>query len=331
MHQAVKITITPPTGGRSFSIDEGVEAVMDKAVLQDVRVLVVDDEEETLDLISEYLNDKGMYVVTASNGADALRRFRSEMVSLVILDLNLPDINGIELLKKIMEVEPKTLVIMITGYGTIHDAVECMKLGAADFITKPILLDHIHITISRILEEARLKEAAELALYYKNLSHTDELTGLHNHRYLITALKMEAERHARYNHTLSLAMMDIDNFKQYNDTKGHEAGNELLVRLATSLRQNTRNCDILTRYGGEEFVIIFPETPPQESCVVSQRICQALETTLGITVTIGLASMPKDTSDPNELIRMADKAMYWGKVHGKNQIVIYDGEIATCK
>lgn len=304
---------------------------MDKDALRNVRVLVVDDEEETLDLISEYLNDKGMYVVTALTGEQALKRFRAEMVSLVILDLNLPDINGIELLKKIMEMEPKTLAIMITGYGTIHDAVECMKLGAADFITKPILLDHIHITITRILEEARLKEAAELAQYYKNLSQTDELTGLYNHRHLIAALKMETERHVRYDHNLSLAMIDIDNFKTYNDTLGHEAGNELLVRLSTSLRQNTRNCDILTRYGGEEFVVILPETSPEEACVVAQRICHALELSLGITVTIGLASLPKDTTDPQGLIRAADKAMYWGKEHGKNQVVIYDGDIAMCK
>lgn len=309
----------------------GTVKVMDREATQNVRVLVVDDEEEILDLISESLLEKGMYVVTAMTGVQALERFREEMVSLVILDLNLPDANGIEILKQLKEVDPKALVVMMTGYGTIHDAVECMKLGAADFITKPILPDHLHITVTRLLEEARLKEAAGLAQYYKDLSHTDELTGLYNHRHLIKTLKMEAERHVRYGHDLSIAMIDIDDFKRYNDTKGHEAGNELLVNLASCMRINTRNCDILTRYGGEEFVIIFPETSPQESSVVAQRVCCALEDTLGITVTIGLASLPKDSSDPKELIEMADKAMYWGKVHGKNQIVIYDAEIATCK
>jgi len=304
---------------------------MEKDTLKNTRVLVVDDEQETLDLISEYLSDKGMYVVTAATGEQALKCFHEEMIGLLILDLYMPDMNGIELLKKIKDIQPKTLVIMITGYGTIHDAVECMKLGASDFITKPLLLDHIHITITRILEEARLKEEAELAQYYKFLSHTDELTGLYNHRHLVATLKRETERHLRYNHTMSLAMVDIDNFKNYNDTKGHEAGNELLIKLALIMRQNTRNCDILTRYGGEEFVIMFPETPPQEACVVAQRICHSLEASLDVTVTIGLASLPKDTKDHDELIRLADKAMYWGKEHGKNRIVVYDGDIATCK
>jgi diguanylate cyclase (GGDEF)-like protein len=304
---------------------------MEKYTLKNAKVLVVDDEVETLNLISDYLTEKGMNVVTADNGDHALHRFTEEYFHIVILDIYLPDINGIELLKKMKEEHSKVFVIMITGYGTIHDAVECMKLGAADFITKPILLDHLHITISRILEEARLKEEAELAEYYRNLSHTDELTGLYNHRHLVATLKQEAERHLRYNHILSLAMIDIDDFKQYNDTYGHEAGNDLIVHLANTMRQNTRNCDVLTRYGGEEFVVIFPETPLQESYNVAQRICRALELNLGITVTIGLASLPKDTLDHSDLIGLADRAMYWGKMHGKNQIVIYATDIATCK
>ncbi|MGD0210267.1 MAG: diguanylate cyclase, partial [Desulfomonilia bacterium] len=222
-------------------------------------------------------------------------------------------------------------VVMITGYGTIRDAVECMKLGASDFITKPILLDHLHLTIRRILEEVRLKEEAELADYYRNLSRTDELTGLYNFRHLMSVLKNEVSRHMRYNRTLSLAMIDIDDFKKYNDAKGHEEGNELLIRLAHVFKHNTRNCDILARYGGEEFIIIFPETSIEEALVVSQRICSTVESTLGVSVTMGLSSLPKDSSEPHEIIRIADAAMYWGKIHGKNQIAIYDSSMSTCR
>jgi PleD family two-component response regulator len=244
--------------------------------LKKTKVLIVDDEQETLDLIAEYLKSRGFDVTTSMSGEQAISLIQNDLFHIAIVDLHLPGMTGSELLKAIKKIRDDILTVMITGYGTIRDAVECMKLGASDFITKPILLDHLLLTIRRILEETRLKEEAELADYYRNLSRTDELTGLYNFRHLMSALKSEASRHLRYNRTLSLAMIDIDDFKKYNDAKGHEEGNELLVRLAHVFKHNTRNCDLLARYGGEEFVIIFPETSLEESLVVSQRICNTV-------------------------------------------------------
>jgi diguanylate cyclase (GGDEF)-like protein len=312
----------------SFS---GTERYMEQTVYKNTKIIVVDDEVETLNLIRDYLSEKGMNVTVAETGEKAVELLSEHAFDIAILDLYLTDTTGLELLREIKEFHPKMQAIMITGYGTIHDAVECMKMGAADFITKPLLLDHIHLTINKLLENARLVEEAEMAEYYKMLSHTDELTGLFNLRHLRPTLRKEVERHVRYDHTLSVAMLDIDDFKKYNDTNGHEAGNKLLVNLALTLRHNTRNCDLLIRYGGEEFVIVFPETTPDESSVVAQRICRSLETSLGVTVTIGLASLPRDTLNSEELLKMADKAMYWGKRNGKNQIVVYSPEITIFK
>jgi diguanylate cyclase (GGDEF)-like protein len=300
-------------------------------VLKKTRVLIVDDEQETLDLIEQYLIGRDFDVTTTMSGEQAVAIVQKDLFHIAIVDLHLPGMTGAELLKSIKSIRSDVQVVMITGYGTIRDAVECMKLGASDFITKPILLDHLHLTIRRILEEVRLKEEAELADYYRNLSRTDELTGLYNFRHLMSVLKNEVSRHLRYNRTLSLAMIDIDDFKKYNDAKGHEEGNELLVRLAHVFKHNTRNCDILARYGGEEFIIIFPETSIEEALVVSQRICNTVESTLGVSVTIGLSSLPKDTSEPHEIIRIADAAMYWGKIHGKNQIAVYESSMSTCR
>ena len=304
---------------------------MEQTVYKSTKIIVVDDEVETLSLISDYLSEKGMNVTVAETGEKAIELIKEHAFNIAILDLYLTDTTGLELLREIKEFHPKIQAIMITGYGTIHDAVECMKMGAADFITKPLLLDHIHLTINKLLENARLVEEAEMADYYRMLSHTDELTGLFNLRHLKPTLRKEVDRHIRYGHNLSVAMLDIDNFKKYNDTNGHEVGNKLLVNLAQTLRHNTRNCDLLNRYGGEEFIIVFPETMPGESCVVTQRICRSLETIMGITVTIGLASLPKDTLNSEELIKMADKAMYWGKRNGKNQVVVYSPEITTLR
>jgi len=299
--------------------------------LKKTKVLIVDDEQETLDLISEYLIERGFDVTSTMSGEHAISLMKNNHYHFAILDLHLPGMTGAELLRAIKKIQMDIQVVIITGYGTIRDAVECMKLGASDFITKPILLDHLLLTIKRIIEESRLKEEAELADYYRNLSRTDELTGLYNFRHLMSVLKSEVSRHLRYNRTLSLAMIDIDDFKKYNDSKGHEEGNEMLVRLSHVFKHNTRNCDLLARYGGEEFVIIFPETSLEEAHVVSQRICSTVEVSLGISVTIGLVSLPANSSDPHELIRMADIALYWGKSHGKNQIVVYDPSITTCR
>jgi diguanylate cyclase (GGDEF)-like protein len=265
------------------------------------------------------------------SGEQAIAIVQKDLFHIAIVDLHLPGMTGSELLKSIKKIRSDIQAVMITGYGTIRDAVECMKLGASDFITKPILLDHLHLTIQRILEEVRLKEEAELADYYRNLSRTDELTGMYNFRHLMSLLKNEVSRHLRYNRTMSLAMIDIDDFKKYNDAKGHEEGNEMLVRLSHVFKHNTRNCDILARYGGEEFIILFPETSIEEAVVVSERICSTVESTLEVSVTIGLSSLPKDSSDPHEVIKLADAAMYWGKIHGKNQIVIYNDSMSTCK
>ncbi len=302
-----------------------------KVTRQAYRVLIVDDEKETRNLILAYLKDKGFQVVAIKDGKSALDLMKVQTFDIAIVDLYMPEMNGIELLRELKKLSEDLQVVMVTAYGTIKDAVECMKLGASDFITKPVLLDHLYITIRRIMEEKRLKEEAELANYYKNLSHLDDLTGLYNFRYLMIVLKKEAKRHIRYNHTLTLAMLDLDNFKEYNDTRGHEAGNELLVNIAHIFRHNTRNCDMIFRYGGEEFIIVFPETTQEEAEVVAQRIRVMVEASLDTTITIGLASLPKDTTSSKELIDLADKAMYWGKAHGKNQVVIYNEPMSMCR
>ncbi|HPC46403.1 MAG TPA: diguanylate cyclase [Deltaproteobacteria bacterium] len=311
--------------------EQGEAADMGRTPSRKTRILIVDDETETLDLIAEHLSENGYSVNTAVTAEEALTTIQQEFFHIAIVDLHLPGMTGAELLRSIKEIRPDVQVIVITGYGTIRDAVECMKLGASDFITKPVLPDHLTFTIQRILEEARLKEEAELADYYRNLSRTDELTGLYNFRHLMSVLESEVSRHLRYNRTLSIAMIDIDDFKSFNDTRGHEQGNELLARLAHIFKHNTRNCDFLARYGGEEFVIIFPETSTEEATVVSERILHTVEDTLGVSVTIGLASLPSDSNDAHELLSMADAAMYWGKGHGKNRVVLYDPSMDTCR
>lgn len=166
-----------------------------------------------------------------------------------------------------------------------------------------------------------------------NQAVTDGLTGLYNRRHMQTVLLEERMRAARYGHPLSVIMLDVDGFKSYNDTYGHPQGDVLLTMLADQLRENVREVDIVGRYGGEEFIIVMPETPKQEAWLSAERLRSAVATTVfpGFaddpdmvvlkTISLGLATFPQDTDDIQTLVSMADQALYRAKRGGRNQVV----------
>lgn len=176
-------------------------------------------------------------------------------------------------------------------------------------------------------ELMRLKSVAE------ELSVTDELTQLYNYRYLKDYLEMEIKKSHRYNHSLSLSMIDIDYFKNYNDSNGHPAGNQVLIKLADLLKASCRETDVIARYGGEEFAIILPETDINNAMLVAESIRKRIQSEFfpladtqpngKITVSIGLANFPRDCQVAEELIAKADQALYWAKKHGRNKAILY--------
>jgi diguanylate cyclase (GGDEF)-like protein len=192
----------------------------------------------------------------------------------------------------------------------------------ADYETIQVLVEHLAI----LLENLRLyRQTAEMAV-------RDGLTGLLNHRRLHERLQEELSRALRYHRPLSLLMIDVDYFKRYNDTYGHQRGDELLRQLAEILRRNIRQSDIAGRYGGEEFAVILPETDKQSAVVLAQRLCEVVASTpfpghpsgvpVRCTVSIGVASCPEDALTVSDLIAAADTALYRAKRFGKNRVVI---------
>lgn len=178
--------------------------------------------------------------------------------------------------------------------------------------------------------------AMENAMLYKKiekLAVTDGLTKVYNHRYFYKRIEEESERSRRYKSTYSLLMLDLDFFKKFNDTYGHRAGDAALANVARVLKENTRSVDVVSRYGGEEFAVILPETESSPARLVAERIRRAIQDTpiqvaegappVHITVSMGVATCPQDTSDPNELIEMADRALYYSKKTGKNRVSLW--------
>ncbi len=191
----------------------------------------------------------------------------------------------------------------------------------------------------RILSNIISIAVSNASLYneVKQLSYTDGMTGLHNFRYFSLRLNEEVSRHRRLKNPISLLILDVDNFKNYNDTLGHPAGDEVLRKIANVLKQTARENDIVARYGGEEFAVILPGTGRKGAAIVAERIRENIERTPfeheeiqpqgKVTVSVGAASMPPDAKTAEELTKKADAALYYAKRHGRNQIKLYDSGI----
>jgi diguanylate cyclase (GGDEF)-like protein len=166
---------------------------------------------------------------------------------------------------------------------------------------------------------------------------TDRLTGLYNFGYFLERLKEERLRAERYHRLLSLVILDIDHFKKYNDSSGHPAGNEVLKKIATILKQEAREVDIVARYGGEELVIILPETSRKRAMELAERIRQRVSDALfehmqsqplgRLTISAGVATFPVDASNEEDLIKRADSSLYLAKSQGRNRVVAFEPPI----
>ncbi len=297
-------------------------------------ILIVDDEVDIGNNLKEYLELEGFKALTAENGKQALEIFKENNVDLVVSDIVMPEMDGIQLIKEIKELDIDIPVIIMTAYPTIEYSVEAMKAGAFDFISKPFDFKRVLFVIDKALETRRLRELAKRSEYYKKLSNLDGLTEIYNHRFIKQLIDREIKRHIRYSGSLCVLMIDIDDFKQVNDRFGHPAGDLVLIKSAELIKKSIRGCDILSRYGGEEFLVALPVTPVEDARNVAERIINSFNKTefdigkgkdpISLSVTIGLAAFPDNSRNKDELIENADKALYEGKAKGKNQVVVFE-------
>jgi PleD family two-component response regulator len=244
---------------------------------QDIRILVVDDEESIRTVIVQVLEGEGYRVAAAASGEEAYDLFDENPFDLVITDIKMPKMSGIDLLVKVKDRNPDTEVVIITSNASLESAVSALKHGAYDYLMKPFEdIDLIAAVAKRASQKIRLvienrtllkslkQNAAELEHANTTLHQLvirDALTGAFNHRYFQEALSQELIRSERHGRPCSLIFFDVDDFKWYNDTCGHPWGDEVLRTLAKTAQERLRRSDLLARYGGEEFVVILPETP----------------------------------------------------------------------
>jgi len=327
------------------------------------RILVVDDEPTLLELLGDFLREQGHEVILADTGAKGLDLYNSEIPDLVLLDLKLPDISGLDVLRHISSRDEETALIVISGVGSTEDAIEALRRGAWDFLVKPFLnmefvLHAVNTSIEKVhlkrenrlyrehLEEEVQRRTMELRqeivarkrieedlrrseMRYRELSLTDELTGLYNARHFFRQVQAEVERAVRYDSPLSLCVIDIDNFKHYNDTYGHLNGDAVLSELGRIIQRLIRESDSAYRYGGEEFIIVLPQTAREEAARVAERIRvvfyeHAFYPRSGdgihVSISIGVTSFCPGES-VSDLVDRADQNMYAAKKCGRNATV----------
>ncbi|MEE9496490.1 MAG: diguanylate cyclase [Desulfobacterales bacterium] len=298
--------------------------------IKNTNILIVDDDLSIRNTMQEYINNAGFASQTASTAEEALELIKINKYAVVITDIRLPGMGGLEL-TKVIKNDNGADVIVVTGYSDDYSYEEAINIGASDFVIKPVRLEELLLRLRRVLKERQLgTERTRMMEKLQKLAITDGLTKLYNSRSFYTQLELEVDRFNRYKHPLALLLLDIDNFKEYNDSYGHLEGDKVLVRFSQIIKSCLRANDSAYRYGGEEFTVILPETTGDEAKTVAQRIRASLEAekykplpgkVARITISIGVTQCyPKE--ELSTFIRRADKAMYLSKENGRNRVSV---------
>ena len=303
-------------------------------------LLVVEDDPVNRRILEKSLTKNGWKVVTAINGREALDLLEKTYFPIVITDWMMPELDGLELCRRIRELEWPGYIftILLTARGAVGDIITGLDAGADDYLTKPF---------NKAELEARLRAGTRILNLYEEintLSITDPLTQCYNRGYLIKYLTREIKRSIRYSNNLYIVMSDIDHFKNINDRCGHQAGDLVLQEFVSLIKNSFRNeVDWLARYGGEEFILVLPETGRDGAWQsaerirgqVSEMIIPVKEEKIQITASFGISGFESHSRVKNisadALIEEADKCLYQAKREGRNRVVLTELDKTFCR
>lgn len=307
-----------------------------------MRVLIVDDNHADQLVLSTILQRLLHEVIMVDNGEAALQRLTEQDVDLVIMDEEMPGYSGHEVVMLLREQTDEWLpVIFLSGNDTPEAVLRGIAAGGDDYLKKPV---DITVLEAKMLAVRRLhdmrqellslnKELQQANQKLKDLAEHDALTGLKNRRALMTAFETALTWCRRHNSDMAILMVDVDWFKKFNDTYGHQAGDACLQEVAQRIESAVkRSTDTVARYGGEEFCVLLPSTNANQAAVVAEHIQQAFVTPPmphvmsefnRVTLSIGVASAAADEADMDQMFAQADAALYDAKRLGRNQTVVH--------
>lgn len=308
-------------------------------VKHEMSVLIVDDNPQNLKVLGNVLKQNTDYnLAFALNGEEALDYIEKHSPDMILLDVMMPGLDGFEVCKKLNQEEgtEDIPVIFITAKSEPEDIIKGFKVGGVDYVTKPFneaellmrIATHMELKRSRDMLELKNKELTEAYDKIEHLALTDTLTGIPNRRNLTNLMGKEASRSRRNGTTFSLIMCDIDFFKKVNDTYGHDTGDYVLCEVASIIQESVRQQDVVGRWGGEEFLIMLPETKMEDATSVAEKLRKAIESkemafhdySFKVTMTFGVSVFETDLGIEKS-IKKADDALYEGKQSGRNKVV----------
>ncbi|MFC1515147.1 diguanylate cyclase [Thermodesulfobacteriota bacterium] len=294
----------------------------------DTNILIVDDDDVIRYTMRDFIIAAGYNSKSAASAEEALDVLATDSVQIVITDIRLPGQDGLELTETIKR-DYDIDVIVMTGYSGDYAYEKVIGKGASDLVFKPVRYEELLLRLKRVLKERQLtKERNRMLEQLKELAITDGLTQLYNSRHFYNQLEIETDRSNRYGHSIALLLLDIDHFKQYNDTYGHVEGDKVLLRIGQIIKACLRATDTAYRYGGEEFTVILPETTGIEAVTAAQRIRTAVEAEKffpehgdahTITISIGVTEYIK-SEKLKDFVQRADRGMYFSKKQGRNRV-----------
>ena len=320
------------TSGHFGMLNNGISLLSEST--DEARVLVLEDSPLDLDKNTETLKRDGSVVYSATTVGDALERALTNDFELVIVSLTLLNEDGLRLCSQLRSHERtrQVPILLMIDEGDMNRVAKGLELGANDYVIKPIdrneLQARVRTQIRRKRYQDRLRANYEQSL---SLALTDSLTGVFNRRYVSAHLPRLLDRAADSNKPVSILMFDIDHFKRVNDTFGHDIGDEVLKEVAERASRNLRNFDLVARLGGEEFVVIMPDTDGESALMVAERLRNRIGDTvfrisapvgeIVVTVSVGVAVGGRVGDTVETLIKRSDEALYEAKRSGRNRVV----------
>jgi diguanylate cyclase (GGDEF)-like protein len=302
---------------------------MDSFIPEKFFILIVDDIKNNLKLVGQILDDVGYNTTFATSGFQALNRLKDNKIDLILLDLMMPEMDGLEVCQFIKNDPqlPEIPIIFLTASYEEEKLIQAFELGAVDYITKPFIKNEL---LARVKTHLTLKQTTDnlkiALLKLQQLSQLDPLTQILNRRSFFEYIENQFNLAIQNKSLFSLLILDLDHFKQINDNYGHLTGDQILINFTLAIQNYLRSSDYFGRYGGEEFVILLPETDQADALKIAQDICDLIahlsipteKGNLNITVSIGVAVFRPQDTRIEDIFDRADQCLYQAKALGRN-------------
>lgn len=288
-------------------------------------ILVVDDVPTNVQALALLLKED-YAIKVATDGVRALELAAQDPIpDLILLDVQMPDMDGYDVLRLLRENSDTAHIpiIFVTGKDSAEEEEYGLELGAVDYITKPI---RPSIVKARVKTHLMLKQQHDQLMA---MATHDQLTGVYNRHYLADDLSKRMSQSKRHNEALSVIMVDIDHFKNVNDTFGHLMGDLILKAVAKVVGESARKEDTAARFGGEEFVLVLDNCTAHDALIKAERLRSKIEAlmpeSIAVTASFGVAQLDAHIEQYEELLKNADTALYVAKEEGRNRVVLYEG------